>query len=144
MKLQHEGKRSFFTATIGFALVILATAPMASAADSEGETLFKKHCANCHSLEPGKNRSGPSLADLMGRKAATIDGYRYSKLLRSAGEAGLVWDAEKLEIYLASPKRYLKAFLKEAGKPASGGSKMTFRLKKPEEAKAVTTYLGDF
>ena len=56
-------------------LCVLATTAGASAlaADVEaGKTEFKK-CALCHTTEPGKNKIGPSLFGVVGRKSATLE-----------------------------------------------------------------------
>src|SRR5262249_44162792 len=42
-----------------------------------GRQVFRK-CQACHSMEPGKNMLGPSLAGLLGRKAGSESGYNYS------------------------------------------------------------------
>src|SRR5216684_8563165 len=43
-------------------------------------------CAPCHSLEPDRNMTGPSLANLWGRKAGSLPSFeRYSDTLKSSG-----------------------------------------------------------
>ncbi len=68
-----------------------------------GKKVFR-FCAGCHSLEPGAKRVGPSLAGLFGRKAGTVEGFRYSKALRNAD---VVWDAETLDAWLMNPQRFI-------------------------------------
>jgi cytochrome c len=95
-------------------------------------------CAACHSLEPGVHLTGPSLADLWGKKVGTLQDFvRYSKALKSSD---LVWDEDTLNAWLADPEKLvpgnymifrgirdnkargdLIAFLKEAMVP--GGAK---------------------
>jgi cytochrome c len=59
-------------------------------------------CAACHSLQPGVHLSGPSLADIWGKKAASIAGYgRYTEALK---KADLVWDEDTLNAWLADPQ----------------------------------------
>ncbi len=59
-------------------------------------------CAACHSLQPGVHLSGPSLADLWGKKAATIGDYgRYTEALK---KADIVWDEDTLNAWLANPQ----------------------------------------
>ncbi|KAB2850114.1 MAG: cytochrome c family protein [Hyphomicrobiaceae bacterium] len=59
-------------------------------------------CAACHSLEPGVHLSGPSLAGLWGKKAASIEDFtRYSKALK---KADIVWDENTLNAWLALPE----------------------------------------
>jgi nitrite reductase (NO-forming) len=56
----------------------------------------------CHSLEPGKNLLGPSLAGIVGRKVGAEPGYSYSPAMK---QADIVWDAKMLDSYLADPQK---------------------------------------
>lgn len=79
-------------------LVLLSAAPALSGEplsgdpDPEhGKTLFRA-CAFCHTLTPdGGNRAGPTLWNLFGRTAGTVDGYRYSPALK---DSGIVWNED--------------------------------------------------
>ena len=85
------------------ALGILGTGAVgsASAADVEvGKTAFKK-CALCHTTEAGKNKIGPSLFGIVGRKSATLDDFNYSEAMKKFDH---VWDEETLDKYLADPR----------------------------------------
>jgi cytochrome c len=63
------------------------------------------YCAQCHSLRPGVNMTGPSLAGVFGRKAAGLKGFdRYSSAL---AHSGVVWNAETLDAWLAEPTRFI-------------------------------------
>ena len=68
--------------------ILLLGATAAGAADvQEGAKAFGA-CAACHSLQPGRHMTGPSLADLWDRKAGTAAGFpRYSEALKSSGVA---------------------------------------------------------
>lgn len=66
-----------------------------------GQVVFKAQCAACHSVTPGKNLTGPSLAGIIGRKTGTIEGFRYSAANKAAT---LTWDEAHLDPYLKSPK----------------------------------------
>ena len=107
---------------------------------ADGKKVFNK-CKACHSLQAGKNKVGPSLSGTVGRAAGTAEGYKYSKMLATAGKNGLVWDDQNLVQYLENPQKFLKAYLSEKGAKASGRSKMSFRLKKEKDAKAVIDYI---
>lgn len=63
----------------------------------QGAQAFRQ-CAACHSLEPGRHLTGPSLAGVVGRPAGTAAGFtRYSEALSTSG---LTWDAATLERWL--------------------------------------------
>jgi len=81
-------------------LVLPAAAGMAAAADIEaGKATFKK-CALCHTNEAGKNKVGPSLFGIVGRKSASLDSYNYSDAMKNFKHT---WDPQTLDIYLTDP-----------------------------------------
>src|SRR4051812_49016213 len=107
------------------ALLVAGIAP--ARAEDDGEKTFKKYCAVCHTTEAGKNKIGPSLSGVVGRKAGTINGFAYSEANKGSG---LVWDEAKLDQYLNDPKQFMP------------GNKMVFPgVKKAEERSAVIAYL---
>ena len=69
-----------------------------------GKKVFKK-CAACHSLQEGKNKMGPTLYNLLGRKAGSVEGYKYSKAMKNSG---VVWDEESLDKFLTKPRKFIK------------------------------------
>ena len=78
-----------------------------------GQKVFRK-CLSCHTLEPGKHKSGPSLHGIVGSTAGTKDGFkRYSSPLKAAGAAGLVWDEELLAAYLPDPNKFIAKYNSE-------------------------------
>jgi len=118
------------------ALLLVAGTGLAGAQDAlvaDGEKIYKK-CKACHAVgAEAKNKVGPQQNDLFGRIAGTAEGYKYSKAMIAAGEAGLVWTEENLAIWLKAPKKYVK------------GTKMSFSgLKKDEDIAAVIAYLKTF
>ena len=107
-------------------LTMLSTGAVA---EEQGETLFKKNCAICHTLEAGKNKIGPSLAGVVGRKAGSVPGFAYSAANKNSGD---IWDAQTLDIYLVDPRKFMP------------GTKMVFvGLKNPEDRKALIEYLEE-
>jgi cytochrome c len=85
------------------ALSILAAMPAGSAAAGDveaGKTAFKK-CALCHTAEAGKNKIGPSLFGIVGRKSATVENFNYSEAMKKFDHT---WDEETLDTYLADPR----------------------------------------
>lgn len=89
---------SSFASVIGLALA--ATHPAAAEDVEAGKTAFKK-CALCHTTEVGKNKVGPSLFGIVGRKSANLDGYNYSEAMKKFDHT---WDAQTLDSYLADPR----------------------------------------
>lgn len=89
--------------TAGLALVMLATAGLAAGNAEAGKKTFGL-CAACHTAVKGKNKAGPSLFGVVGRKAAVAPGYVYSPALEEAGEAGLVWNEATLDHWLLDSK----------------------------------------
>lgn len=112
------------------ALVLMSAAGMAQAQDAEAGKKVFAHCMACHDAEKGVNKVGPTLKGIVGRKAGTAPGFRYSPAMKAAGEGGLVWDDPNLARYLADPK------------VAVPGNKMAFPgLKDPDEIQNVIAYL---
>ncbi|KEJ89527.1 c-type cytochrome [Sulfitobacter donghicola] len=97
---------------------------------AKGEKVFRK-CKSCHQVGEGaKNKVGPILSTIIGAPAAAVEGFKYSKVMKKAGEEGLVWTDEELIAFLAKPKAYMK------------GTKMSFAgLKKESDQLAVVEYL---
>jgi cytochrome c len=77
-----------------------ALAGSSAAADVEaGKTVFKK-CALCHTAESGKNKVGPSLFAIVGRKSASLPNYNYSDAMKNFNHT---WTPETLDTYLTDP-----------------------------------------
>src|SRR5665213_3073372 len=82
--------------------VTVVTARTASAAgDADRGAKQFAACAACHSLEPNRNMTGPSLAGIWGRKAGGLASFdRYSRALKTAN---LIWDGTNLDRWLTNP-----------------------------------------
>ena len=79
---------------------VLAVAQPAGNAQ-RGTQVFGGACAACHSLEPGRNLTGPSLAHIVGRKAGSLDSFvRYSPALK---QSGILWNGATLDGWLRDP-----------------------------------------
>lgn len=90
--------------TMQAALLLLLAPTFASAADVEAGRQAYQKCASCHVIDREENGFGPHLKGVVGRRAASLEGYSYSQALSDAGSAGLVWDEQSLSEFLASPK----------------------------------------
>jgi nitrite reductase (NO-forming) len=92
-----------------------------------GRQVYKK-CQACHSLEPGKDGVGPSLAGIVGKKAATEPNYNYSPAMKASN---LTWDVAALNRYLLDPQKTVP------------GNKMPFPgLKTETERNALIAFLS--
>lgn len=112
---------------------LMATPVLAEGSADGGAKVFKK-CAACHAIGEGaKNKVGPELNAIVGRKVAAVESFNYSPAFKAKAQEGWVWDEKHLTEYLANPKAYIK------------GTKMTFvGLKKPEEIADLVAYLKTF
>jgi cytochrome c len=133
-----------------FAILLLAglaTGGAAQAQDGDaaaGEKVFNR-CKACHMVGPdAKNRVGPILTGVVGRKAGTVEGFAYSEINKAAGTAGLTWTPEAIAAYLPDPQAFLESYLKEQGQTPSGRTKMAFRLAAEKDRKDVIAYLQTF
>lgn len=81
-----------------------AAQPAALPPEDPGEVLFVKKCAQCHSLAKDKNGNGPSLHGIVGRQAASVAGFKYSRAMRQmATDDALEWSEENLLLFLERP-----------------------------------------
>jgi cytochrome c len=88
-------------------LVAFAAASLAASAagDATRGARFFHPCGHCHSVAPGEQGVGPSLAKVYGAKAGTVEGFtRYSESLKGAGQ---VWDEENLDRWLSDPVKFI-------------------------------------
>lgn len=118
-----------FAAVIAALLAVsLANGPASAAGDPQkGKKVFNK-CMACHTVEVGKNKLGPSLHGVVGRKAGAVADYKYSDALKASN---VTWNDESLSKYLADPKGFMP------------GTKMVFPgLKNADEIKDLISFLG--
>jgi hypothetical protein len=69
-----------------------------------GSAIFRQSCALCHETGLEKQATagqGPLLAGVVGRHAASLENFAYTKALQSSG---LIWDAAALDRFLAGPQ----------------------------------------
>ena len=92
---------------------------------ARGGELFRAKCFACHSLDT--DRIGPRLAGVVGRPAGAVPGYAYSPAL---AKAGLVWNAQSLDRWLAGPREFLP------------GSRMPFALRDGQARSDLIAYLA--
>jgi cytochrome c len=138
------------TPLVAIATLMLIALPYRAIAEqgnpTRGERMYRA-CVACHSLEPNRNMTGPSLAEIWNRKAGSLASFpRYSAALKSSG---IIWTDDTLDEWIKDPQHFipgntmtfpgmkdalqradLLAFLKEATQPghtpktAQGGGQM--------------------
>ena len=112
--------------TLGFAILIIVSAPALAADAPTSEELFLA-CAACHSTAP--DALGPNLENVIGRDAASRDDFRYSPAMQ---RSGIVWSEENLREFLLNPQGFIQ------------GNRMPFSgFSDPTEADAVIRYLRE-
>jgi cytochrome c len=116
------------------ALVIIASSAAATAAlaqDAEaGKTSFNK-CLACHAIGEGaKNKVGPELNGIDGRKSGTAADYNYSDANKNSG---ISWNEAQFKEYIKDPKAKIP------------GTKMVFAgIKNEKEVNDLWAYLSQF
>ena len=74
----------------------------AKAADpAAGQAVFRAQCGICHSVQTGRNMTGPSLFGVAGRKTGSEAGFHYSTANQNAN---ITWTPDTLDKYLESPR----------------------------------------
>ena len=93
-----------------------------------GKKIFKK-CAACHSIvKGGKNKIGPALYNVVGRKVGAVTDYKYSKALANYDKS---WTLEELNGFLLKPTKWIK------------GTKMAYAgLRKEKDRASIIKYLN--
>jgi cytochrome c len=108
------------------ALAAFSSPALADGDADAGKKVFNK-CKACHTLVEGKNKVGPSLFGVMGKSAASVNGFKYSKAMKASS---LTWDDETLKKFLTKPKSLVP------------GTRMAFAgLKKEKDIENVIAYL---
>jgi cytochrome c len=87
------------------ALIVIAAMAVASGAQAQdvtaGKASFNK-CLACHAVGEGaKNKVGPELNGLDGRKSGTAEGYSYSEPNKNSG---ITWNKDQFLDYIKDPK----------------------------------------
>ena len=120
--------RIFLALAAAVATSALLTAPVHAQNAQAGQQIFRQQCGICHDVAPGKNRIGPTLFGIVGRKAGGEAGFTYSDGNKNSG---LVWDEATLDKYLLDPRA------------AIPGTKMTYAgVKSDQQRKDLIAYLA--
>lgn len=102
----------------------------APSAPPDPATLFRNQCGTCHVLSAKDGpRQGPPLGGVLGRKAGTVEGFKYSPAF--AAKADWVWDADRLDAWLTNPQAVIP------------GAVMAYRQANPATRKSIIDWLKD-
>lgn len=117
-------------AVIAGLLLIAATGASQAQDVAAGEQSFKK-CLPCHAVgEDARNKVGPVLNGLEGRKSGTIEGFSYSEANKAAA---ITWNHDSFLDYIKDPRAKIP------------GTKMVFPgIKNEKEAQDLWAYLAQF
>jgi cytochrome c len=118
-----------------FSLGIMALLPYSSSAftgqaengdPKRGQELFQKRCTSCHNLD--REKEGPRLRGVFGRKSASIASFNYSDALKTANKT---WDADSLDKWLTDTDKFIP------------DNDMNLSLKRPDERADIIAYLKE-
>ena len=99
-------KQSLIFATLAL-FTLFAQVSFAAGDVKKGADVFAEECGDCHSAIPGKSKKGPTLTGIIGRKAGTVANFAdYSDSMKNSG---IIWTAEKIDAYIAHPKKIVPA-----------------------------------
>ena len=113
-----------------FAITVLSAGAAGAQDVAAGATSFKK-CGACHDVGPtAKNKVGPVLNGIDGRKSGTMANYNYSDANKGSG---ITWNEEPFLDYIKDPKAKIP------------NTKMVFPgIKNEAEAKNLWAYLKQY
>jgi cytochrome c len=111
-------------ALLPYTSAVSAGGPVGNGDPKRGEELFQKRCTSCHNLD--REKEGPRLRGVFGRKSASIPSFNYSDALKAANR---VWDADSLDKWLSDTDKFIP------------DNDMNLSLKKADERADIIAYL---
>ena len=118
----------------------------ASGDAAAGESAFRQ-CQSCHVVEDPSGevlagraaKTGPNLYGVAGRTAGTVEGFRYSDIMVTAGEGGMVYDEATFVAYVQDPTGHLREVTGENGR-----SKMSYKVRSEDDAVNLYAFLAQY
>ncbi|MDX2259866.1 MAG: cytochrome c family protein [Hyphomicrobiaceae bacterium] len=108
---------------------VMAAVPAVAQDAVRGRHVFRK-CAVCHVSNPNSTELlAPPLHNVVGRVAASLPGFQYSEIMKTAGARGLVWTKDALYYFLDRPEQFMP------------GTYMAFAGLEAQERSDVIAYL---
>ena len=122
-------RRSLPLAGLVIAVGLSAALPAMASDAVRGKAVFASQCSMCHSpAKGGPTILGPDLFGVVGRPAASIKGFNYSKAMKATG---YTWSEAQLRTYLPAPMSVV------------AGTHMTYAgLKNPGQLDDLIAYLA--
>lgn len=109
-----------------------------------GEKAFRQ-CQSCHvvvndageTLAGRASKTGPNLYQVAGRTPGSVEGFRYGKDTEALADSDIVFDEATFVAYVQDPT----AWLREVSGNDKARSKMSFKVRKEEDAINLYAYL---
>jgi cytochrome c len=122
--LHMTGRMTLFALLASFA----SSAWAAEADPVSGSAIFQRTCQNCHAVEIGVNKVGPSLWNVVGRQPASVPDFAYSDGMKANKTS---WTVSSLDAYLADPRgdvHGVKMFFKGLAEPKDRADVIAYLL----------------
>jgi cytochrome c len=106
-RLKNSAATPFALQVVGACAVLVASICLGTGSGhaqdaTKGKAAFVRQCAICHTIDKGgPNGFGPNLFGIVGRKAATVPEYNYSRAFQTA--ANWVWEEGLLRPWISLP-----------------------------------------
>ena len=131
-------------ASVTLAAPVFADGHAASGDAAAGEKAFRQ-CVSCHvvvndageTLAGKRAKTGPNLYNIAGRALGSVEDFKYSDIIMTAGEQGVVFDEANFVAYVQDPTGWLR---EETGDKGRG--KMTYKVRKEADAVNLYAYLA--
>lgn len=142
----------FLVTTTAFALALGGAAfaeshaaDLTASGDADAGADAFKQCQSCHVVVneegetlAGRNaKTGPNLYGVVGAAPGSVEGFRYGDDLASLSDSDIVYDEATFVAYVQDPRGWLR----EATGDAKARSKMSFKVRKEEDAINLYAYL---